>query len=72
MRWTGWRVGLARAVIEGTVFVVGAILDLSHVGIGTVVYTLGVGPAVDLAFRLLRVGTEKRAEGSGPGAEPGS
>jgi uncharacterized membrane protein YczE len=72
MRWTSWRVGLARAVIEGTVFVVGAILDLSHVGIGTVVYTLGVGPAVDLAFRLLRVGTEKRAEGGGQGAGPGS
>lgn len=55
MRWTGWRVGLARGAIEGTVFVLGAILDPARIGVGTVIYTLGVGPMVDLAFRLLRV-----------------
>jgi uncharacterized membrane protein YczE len=55
MRWTGWRVGVARAVMDGAVFVVGALLDPAHIGIGTVVYTFGFVPAVDLAFRLLRV-----------------
>lgn len=57
IRWTGWRVGVARFAIEGTVFALGALLDPARVGIGTVIYTLGIGPMVDWSFRVLRVPT---------------
>ena len=52
-RRTGWGVGLARAVLECGVLVVGAALG-GPVGIGTVLFALGIGPAVQTAFRLLR------------------
>lgn len=52
---TGWRVGTARGVIEGTVFAVGCLLDRSQIGVGTVVLTLAIGPVVGWAFRVLRV-----------------
>jgi len=55
IRWTNWRVGYARAAMDGTVFVIGAILDPWHIGIGTLVYTFGFPPAMDLAFKLLRI-----------------
>lgn len=55
IRWTGWRVGFARAAMDGTVFVIGAILDPWRIGVGTIVYTFGLPPAMDWAFRLLRV-----------------
>jgi uncharacterized membrane protein YczE len=55
IRWTGWRVGFARAAMDGTVFVIGAILDPWRIGIGTIVYTFGLPPAMDWSFRLLRV-----------------
>lgn len=55
IRWTGWRVGFARAAMDGTVFVIGAILDPGRVGIGTIVYTFGLPTAMDWTFRLLRV-----------------
>jgi uncharacterized membrane protein YczE len=50
---TGWPVGVARAVLECTVLVVGVLLG-GPVGIGTVAFALGIGPAVQLAFRALR------------------
>lgn len=46
-----WRVGVARAVVEGTALALGVLLGGS-VGIGTLVFALGIGPAVDLAFQL--------------------
>jgi uncharacterized membrane protein YczE len=55
IRWTGWRVGFARAAMDGTVFVIGAILDPWRIGIGTIIYTFGLPPAMDWTFRLLRV-----------------
>lgn len=55
IRWTGWRVGIARAVMDGTVFVLGAILDPWRIGVGTIIYTFGLPTAMDWAFRLLRV-----------------
>jgi uncharacterized membrane protein YczE len=55
IRWTDWRVGFARAAMDGTVFVIGAILDPWRIGIGTIVYTFGLPPAMDWTFRLLRV-----------------
>jgi uncharacterized membrane protein YczE len=50
---TGWRVGAARAVLECVVLVLGVLLG-GPVGVGTVLFALGIGPAVQLAFRLLR------------------
>jgi len=55
VRRTGWRVGVARAVIEGTVFVLGFLLDRSQVGIGTLAFTFAIGPVVEWAFRTLRI-----------------
>ena len=50
---TGWPVGASRAALECTVLVVGVLLG-GPVGIGTVAFALGIGPAVQVAFRLLR------------------
>jgi uncharacterized membrane protein YczE len=49
---TGWPVGAARAALECAVLVVGVLLG-GPVGIGTVLFAFGIGPAVQLAFRLL-------------------
>jgi uncharacterized membrane protein YczE len=51
-RRTGARIGLARATIEVTVTVIGFALG-GTVGIGTLAFALGIGPAVELAFWLL-------------------
>lgn len=53
-RQLGGRVGAARAALELSVLVVGYLLG-GAVGIGTLVFALGAGPAVGLSFRLLRV-----------------
>ena len=61
---SGLRVGVARAVIEGSALLVGILLGGS-VGIGTVVFALGIGPAVDVAFQIFRMdsaGRRRRAE----------
>jgi uncharacterized membrane protein YczE len=50
---TGWKVGTARAALECGVLVLGVLLG-GPVGIGTIAFALGIGPAVQLAFRLLR------------------
>ena len=50
---TGWPVGVARAALECTVLVAGVLLG-GPVGVGTVAFALGIGPAVQLAFRVLR------------------
>jgi uncharacterized membrane protein YczE len=47
-------VGLVRVLIEASVLAVGWLLG-GAVGIGTVLFTFGIGPTVELAFRLLRV-----------------
>jgi uncharacterized membrane protein YczE len=49
---TGWKVGTARAVLECSVLVVGVLLG-GPVGVGTIAFALGIGPAVQLGFRLL-------------------
>ncbi len=51
---TGWRVSICRAIIEVTVCLVGWLLG-GPVGIATLLFAFGVGPSVELAFRLLRV-----------------
>jgi len=49
---TGWRVGTCRALLEGVVLVLGALLG-GPVGVGTVMFAAGIGPAVQVAFRVL-------------------
>ncbi len=51
---TGLRVGVARAIVEGTALLFGVLLGGS-VGIGTLVFALGIGPSVDIAFQIFRM-----------------
>lgn len=53
-RATGWSVQRSRATIELMVLIIGWLLG-GPVGVGTVVFTLLVGPSVQLGFRLLNV-----------------
>ena len=53
------RVGLSRAIVEGTALAIGALLGGS-IGVGTVVFALGIGPAVDVAFQLFRMDSSGR------------
>ncbi len=57
------RVGVARALVEGTAFVAGALLGGS-VGLGTVLFALGIGPAVDVWFRVFRMDSSGRRTAS--------
>lgn len=50
---TGWSVRTCRALLESGVLALGALLG-GPVGIGTVAFAVGIGPAVQLAFRVLR------------------
>jgi uncharacterized membrane protein YczE len=50
---TGWPVGAARAALECSVLVLGVLLG-GPVGIGTIAFALGIGPTMQLAFRVLR------------------
>ena len=51
------RVTLVRGALELAVLVAGYLLG-GTAGLGTVIFALGIGPAVGLAFRLLRVRVE--------------
>ncbi|HUS15192.1 MAG TPA: membrane protein [Chloroflexia bacterium] len=53
-RRTGARVSVIRAVVELTALGLGFLLG-GLVGLGTVIHALGVGPAVELGFRVCRV-----------------
>jgi len=53
-RVTGVRVAVTRAALEITVAIAGFLLG-GTVGIGTLVFALGVGPAVELGFRVFGV-----------------
>ena len=53
-RVTGVRVAMTRAALEVTVAIAGFLLG-GTVGIGTLVFALGVGPAVELGFRMFGV-----------------
>ncbi|GEE01083.1 membrane protein [Gordonia spumicola] len=52
---TGWSVRLIRTVMEVTVVAVGFALG-GTLGIGTVLYAVGVGPLIQLFARVLKVG----------------
>jgi uncharacterized protein len=51
---TGLRVGLVRTLIEASALAIGWALG-GAAGVGTVLFAFGIGPAVELALRLLRV-----------------
>ena len=53
-RRTGRRVSLMRATVELSALTIGFLMG-GTVGLGTLVFAFGVGPAVELGFRLLRV-----------------
>lgn len=53
-RLSGIRVGVVRTSIELSVLVLGYALG-GTVGIGTLIFALGIGIAVDVAFRLFKV-----------------
>ena len=60
-RRTGRRIALVRGAVEVVVFVLGVILGYTAqpqvmvAGLGTIIFAFGIGPAVELSFRLLRV-----------------
>ena len=63
------RVALVRGALELAVLVAGYLLG-GTAGLGTVVFALGIGPAVGLAFRLLRVRVDgPKGEGRGARGE---
>jgi uncharacterized membrane protein YczE len=51
-RRLGVRLGVSRTAIELVALVVGVVLG-GTVGVGTLVFALGIGPAVELSFRAL-------------------
>ena len=53
-RTTGWSVRLARGILEITVVAIGWLLG-GPAGVGTVVFALLIGPAVQWAFKLFKV-----------------
>ena len=55
---TGWRIGTARGVLECVVLLLGVLLG-GPVGVGTLLFAFGIGPAVQLAFRVLRQTPER-------------
>lgn len=55
------RIGVARGIIEGTALLAGIALG-GRAGIGTALFALGIGPAVDVAFRLFGMEVKPRAE----------
>lgn len=50
----GWSIGLARTLVEAAALVGGVALG-GPVGVGTAVFTLGIGPATQVSFRVLRM-----------------
>ncbi len=51
---TGWRISLCRAIIEIAVCTAGWLMG-GPVGIATLIFAFGVGPAVELGFKICRV-----------------
>jgi uncharacterized membrane protein YczE len=62
------RVGLVRALIEGSALAAGWLLG-GAAGVGTLLYAFGIGPAIELAFKLLRVELPARPDPGSSGRE---
>jgi uncharacterized membrane protein YczE len=59
-----WRVGVARALVEGTAFLSGLLLG-GRWGLGTLLFAIGIGPSVDLWFHIFKMdsaGRKRRVE----------
>ena len=54
----------ARALVEGSALLAGVILGGSA-GVGTVLFAIGIGPAVDISFRIFRMDEEGRRRSTG-------
>jgi uncharacterized membrane protein YczE len=61
-----WPVGAARALVEGAAFLSGLVLGGSW-GIGTLLFAVGIGPSVDVWFRIFRMDTAGRRQRTEPG-----
>jgi uncharacterized membrane protein YczE len=59
VRLTGLRVAIVRGTIEVTFCFIGWLLG-GTVGLGTVLIALGIGPSVELGFKLFRVEVKKK------------
>ena len=61
----GWSIRRSRTLVELTVLVLGWLLG-GTVGIGTVVFAFGIGPLVQVVFRVVdpedRLGRRRRAQ----------
>jgi uncharacterized protein len=68
---TGLRVGAVRALIEATALLGGMLLGGAW-GLGTVLYAFGIGPAIEVAFRLLRVEVPSRKAAEAPSEPAGA
>lgn len=55
----GVRVGVARALIEGSALLAGWLLG-GAVGVGTLLFVAGIGPSVDVFFRLFGMESDGR------------
>ena len=53
------RVGIARALIEGSALLTGWLLG-GAVGLGTLLFVIAIGPSVDVFFRLFHMGADGR------------
>ena len=61
-RRSGGRVGVIRAAIELAALGIGFMLG-GTAGLGTLVFALGIGPAVGVAFRVFGVKVAGRTDG---------
>lgn len=70
----GWSIRLARTTVELAVLVVGYLLG-GTIGVGTVLFALGIGPLVQVSLSVFdregRVSRRERAAIGEPGAMPG-
>jgi uncharacterized membrane protein YczE len=53
-RKTKLSIGASRAIVEGSALVIGIVLGGSA-GVGTVVFAVTIGPAVQLFFKLFKM-----------------
>lgn len=57
--------GPARALIEGSVLIAGAVMG-GKIGPGTVLFAVAIGPAINASFRLFRVEPPRRKHDDHP------
>jgi uncharacterized protein len=60
-----WPVGAARALVEGGAFLSGLLLGGSW-GVGTLLFAVGIGPSVDVWFRIFKMDTAGRRQRAEP------